>query len=118
MAIAAGARTYHQVRATVRVGFMPMTKIIYILAPVNLLCGYRFLPESAQVPASNAMSFLVGTYINTRIKKIRLAALRKKHFLEAYPSPDSNPASADPPPDPDPEGLLSDTQDKSGRATP
>lgn len=78
MAIIAGARTFHQVRATVRAGFMPVMKISWITSPLALAFAQKFLPEHTWVPFFNLISFVIGTYINSHTKKKRLAALRKK----------------------------------------
>lgn len=80
MALIAGARTYHQVRATVRVGFWKVMKVSWITSPICLAFAQQFLPEQTWVPFFNVVSFIIGTYINTITKKKRLAALRKKHF--------------------------------------
>lgn len=80
MALIAGARTYHQVRATVRVGFWKVMRVSWITSPICLAFAQKFLPEQAWVPFFNLVSFIIGTYINTVTKKRRLAALRKKHF--------------------------------------
>lgn len=78
MAVIAGARTWHQIRATVRAGFMPVMKVTWITSPVALAFAQKFLPEQAWVPFFNFVAFCIGTYINTHTKKKRLAALRKK----------------------------------------
>jgi hypothetical protein len=78
MAIIAGARTWHQIRATVRTGFMPVMKISWISSPIALAFAQKFLPEQTWVPFFNLIAFVIGTYINTHTKKKRLAALRKK----------------------------------------
>lgn len=80
MALIAGARTYHQVRATVRVGFMKVMKVSWITSPICLAFAQQFLPEQTWMPFFNVVAFIIGTYINTMTKKKRLAALRKKHF--------------------------------------
>ncbi|KAI0178410.1 integral membrane protein [Pestalotiopsis sp. NC0098] len=80
MALIAGARTYHQVRATVRVGFMRVMKVSWVTSPICLAFAQQFLPEQAWMPFFNVVAFVIGTYINTMTKKKRLAALRKKHF--------------------------------------
>ncbi|KAJ9658081.1 hypothetical protein H2198_003919 [Neophaeococcomyces mojaviensis] len=82
MAIIAGARTFHQIRATVRAGFMPVMKVSWITSPIALAFAQKFLPEQAWVPFFNFVAFVIGTYINTHTKKKRLAALRKKHYGE------------------------------------
>ena len=78
MAVIAGARTWHQIRATVRAGFMPVMKISWISSPIALAFAQKFLPEQTWVTFFNLIAFVIGTYINTHTKKKRLAALRKK----------------------------------------
>ena len=80
MALIAGARTYHQVRATVRVGFWKVMRVSWIVSPICLAFAQKFVPENLWVPFFNLVGFVIGTYINTVTKKKRLAALRKKHF--------------------------------------
>lgn len=80
MALIAGARTYHQVRATVRVGFWKVMRVSWIVSPICLAFAQKFVPENLWVPFFNVIGFIIGTYINTVTKKKRLAALRKKHF--------------------------------------
>jgi hypothetical protein len=80
MAIIAGARTFHQVRATVKAGFMPVMKVSWIVSPISLAFAQKFLPEHVWVPFFNIVGFVIGTYINSHTKKKRLAALRRKHY--------------------------------------
>ncbi|KAK5994581.1 PXMP2/4 family 3-like protein [Cladobotryum mycophilum] len=80
MAIIAGARTFHQVRATVKVGFWRVMRVSWLTSPICLAFAQQFLPDELWVPFFNLVSFVIGTYINTITKKKRLAALRKKHF--------------------------------------
>lgn len=93
MAIIAGARTYHQVHATWRAGFMPVMKVSWVTSPISLAFAQQFLPQETWVPFFNIIAFFIGTYINTMTKKKRLAALRKKHYesgssrLDDYPRP-------------------------------
>jgi hypothetical protein len=84
MAVIAGARTWHQVRATVRAGFMPVMKISWISSPIALAFAQKFLPEQTWVPFFNIIAFVIGTYINTHTKKKRLAALRRKVGLSLF----------------------------------
>lgn len=80
MAIIAGARTFHQVRATVRAGLMPVMKVSWATSPISLAFAQKFLPQETWVPFFNIIGFIIGTYINAHTKKKRLAALRKKHY--------------------------------------
>jgi hypothetical protein len=80
MALIAGARTFHQVKATVKAGFWPVMKVSWIVSPISLAFAQQFLPESTWVPFFNIIGFIIGTYINAHTKKKRLAALRRKHY--------------------------------------
>ncbi|KAK4124029.1 hypothetical protein N657DRAFT_645643 [Parathielavia appendiculata] len=86
MALIAGAKTFHQVKATVRVGFWRVMRVSWITSPICLAFAQKFLPENTWVPFFNLVSFIIGTYINTVTKKKRLAALRKKHFGDSRDS--------------------------------
>lgn len=77
MAIIAGARTFHQVRATVRAGFMPVMKVSWITSPIALAFAQKFLPEQTWVPFFNLIGFIIGTYVNAHTKKKRLEAIRR-----------------------------------------
>jgi hypothetical protein len=80
MALIAGAKTVHQVKATVRVGFWRVMKINWITSPICLAFAQKFLPDHLKVHFFNLVAFCIGTYINTVTKKKRLTALRKKHY--------------------------------------
>ncbi|KAL2182020.1 uncharacterized protein P884DRAFT_296270 [Thermothelomyces heterothallicus CBS 202.75] len=82
MSLIAGARTFRQVKATVRSSFWKVMRVSWITSPICLAFAQKFLPENTWVPFFNLVSFVIGTYINTITKKKRLAALRKKHFGE------------------------------------
>lgn len=79
MAVIAGARTFHQVRATVKAGFMPVMKVSWVTSPLALAFAQKFLPEHTWVPFFNILGFFIGTYVNTHTKKKRLEALRKRY---------------------------------------
>jgi hypothetical protein len=83
MAIIAGARTFHQVHATWKAGFMPVMKVSWIVSPLTLAFAQKFLPEHTWVPFFNIVAFAIGTYVNSVTKKKRLAALRKRHQEES-----------------------------------
>lgn len=80
MALIAGARTFHQVKATVKAGFWPVMKVSWVVSPISLAFAQQFLPEATWVPFFNIVGFIIGTYINAHTKKKRLAALRRKHY--------------------------------------
>lgn len=95
MALIAGARTYHQVKATWQVGFMSVMKVSWVTSPLALAFAQKFLPEHTWVPFFNIIAFIIGTYINSVTKKKRLAALRRKYDegrREDYPGGPGGPA--------------------------
>ncbi|RJE22384.1 integral membrane protein [Aspergillus sclerotialis] len=79
MAVIAGARTFHQIRATVKAGFLPVMKVSWVTSPLALAFAQKFLPEHTWVPFFNIIGFFIGTYVNTHTKKKRLEALRKRY---------------------------------------
>lgn len=99
MSLIAGARTFHQVKATVRVSFWRVMRVSWITSPICLAFAQKFLPEHTWVPFFNLVSFIIGTYINTIAKKKRLTALRKKHFGEGGRGSGGNSAVGGPRPE-------------------
>jgi len=91
MAFIAGARTFHQVHATWKAGFMPVMKVSWATSPLALAFAQKFLPEHTWVPFFNIIAFTIGAYINSTTKKKRLAALRKKHYDETRGGRDDYP---------------------------
>ncbi|PTB81689.1 hypothetical protein M440DRAFT_16022 [Trichoderma longibrachiatum ATCC 18648] len=53
MALIAGARTFHQVRATVKVGFWRVMRISWLTSPICLAFAQQFLPDELWVPFFN-----------------------------------------------------------------
>ncbi len=95
MAVIAGARTYHQIHATWKAGFMPVMRVSWISSPIALAFAQQFLPQETWVPFFNLIAFVIGTYINSSTKKKRLAALKKKYYEsrpEDYPGPSGAPS--------------------------
>lgn len=85
MAVIAGARTFHQIRATVKAGFFPVMKVAWCTSPIALIIAQKFLPPHAWVPFFNLVAFVIGTYINATTKKKRITAIKKKKVRqEAY----------------------------------
>ncbi|QIW94683.1 hypothetical protein AMS68_000201 [Peltaster fructicola] len=78
MAVIHGARTFHQVRATVRAGLWPVMRVSWVTSPIALAFAQAFLPQEAWVPFFNFLGFVIGTYVNTHTKKKRLQALRRR----------------------------------------
>lgn len=116
MGLIAGASTFHHIRATVRVGFWRVMRVTWIASPICLAFAQKFLPDQLWVPFFNLVSFAIGTYINTVVKKKRLAALRSRYFGDGrddgrggsmgrpddYPSKEYPPGAMGPNPGPNP----------------
>ncbi|GAB7345594.1 hypothetical protein MBLNU457_3894t1 [Dothideomycetes sp. NU457] len=94
MAVIAGARTFHQIRATVAAGFMPVMKVSWVTSPIALAFAQQFLPQELWVPFFNLVGFVIGTYINAHTKKKRLAALRRKHYGDGRSTDGSRPGES------------------------
>jgi hypothetical protein len=90
MAVIAGARKVHQVRATVEAGFFPVMKVSWCTSPIALIIAQKFLPPHAWVPFFNMVAFVIGTYINASTKKKRLAAISKKKKVRSRLTASSN----------------------------
>lgn len=80
IALIAGARTFHQFRASVNSVFLPTMAVIWFSAPVAIAFAQKFLPEPVWPPFFSFMSFVIDTYANSMLKKNRLAALRNKLY--------------------------------------
>jgi hypothetical protein len=83
MAVIAGARTFHQIKATVKAGFFPVMKVSWITSPLALMFAQKFLPPHAWVPFFNLVAFVIGTYINATTKKKRISAIKKKKYYDS-----------------------------------
>ncbi|KAH8693663.1 hypothetical protein BGW36DRAFT_409317 [Talaromyces proteolyticus] len=79
-AVIAGARTWNQIRATVRAGLYPLMKVILLASPIAAAFASNFLPERAWPNFFEIVNLALNTYGNASVKKIRLAALRKRYF--------------------------------------
>jgi len=79
MALIAGAKTFHQVHATWSAGFMRVMKVSWITSPLALAFAQQFLPEHTWVPFFNLIGFIIGTYVNTVQKKLRIKALEREY---------------------------------------
>ncbi|EIM92161.1 uncharacterized protein STEHIDRAFT_143598 [Stereum hirsutum FP-91666 SS1] len=77
MAVINGGRTVDVVVKTVKGGFMAVIRVMWISSPLSMLFAQRFLAPELWVPFFNLVGFTMGTYFNTRVKQLRLAAEKK-----------------------------------------
>ncbi|KAG0359773.1 hypothetical protein BC939DRAFT_462253 [Gamsiella multidivaricata] len=78
MALFAGARTTGQIKAAFKQGYLPMMKTSWMLSPLSMAFAQKFLPPNVWVPFFNLVAFTFGTYVNTTIKKARLAQMKRE----------------------------------------
>ena len=77
MAVIAGAKSWDQVKATIKAGFLPVMRVSLITSPLTMAFAQKYLPPHAWVPFFNLVGFLVGTYVNTMTKKRRQLEAKK-----------------------------------------
>ncbi|GJJ79048.1 hypothetical protein EMPS_11407 [Entomortierella parvispora] len=78
MALFAGARTSAQIKGAFKQGYLPMMKTSWMLSPISMAIAQKFLPPNVWVPFFNLVAFTFGTYVNTSIKKARLAQIKRE----------------------------------------
>ncbi|KAG0043617.1 hypothetical protein BGZ83_011204 [Gryganskiella cystojenkinii] len=78
MALFAGARTSAQIKGAFKTGYLPMMKTSWMISPLSMAIAQKFLPPNVWVPFFNLVAFTFGTYINTSIKKQRLAQIKRE----------------------------------------
>ncbi|KAF9923083.1 hypothetical protein FBU30_006798 [Linnemannia zychae] len=83
MALFAGARTTGAIKGAFKSGYLPMMKTSWMISPLSMAFAQKFLPPHVWVPFFNFVAFVFGTYINTSIKRARLAQIKKEQQNEA-----------------------------------
>ncbi|RXW19515.1 hypothetical protein EST38_g6334 [Candolleomyces aberdarensis] len=78
MAVINGATSLPEIIKTVKAGFFSVIRIQWVVSPVSLLIAQKFIPVELWVLFFNAIQFTFGTYFNYRVKKLKLAALKKE----------------------------------------
>lgn len=80
LALIAGARKPYQVKATVAYSFLFYLKLFWSSALVCIVFAGLFLPPRTWAAFFAIGTFLLRTYMDGRMKKRRLSALRKMHL--------------------------------------
>ncbi|KAI0051659.1 hypothetical protein FA95DRAFT_1511599 [Auriscalpium vulgare] len=78
MAVISGANSTDAVLKTVKGGFFAVIRVMWVTSPLSIIFAQRFLAPELWVPFFNLISFVMGTYFNTKVKQARLAAEKKK----------------------------------------
>ncbi|KAH8102426.1 hypothetical protein BXZ70DRAFT_1006352 [Cristinia sonorae] len=77
MAVIGGAKTKADVIRTVKAGFMNVMRLTWMTSPITLIVAQKYLAPELWVPFFNFVQFLLGTYFNAKMKKMRMAAEAK-----------------------------------------
>jgi len=73
MCVINGLRDPQTILQSVKARFFPVLKITWVTSPLAILVAQTFIPPELWVPWFNLVSFSVGTYLNTRLKKLASA---------------------------------------------
>lgn len=60
MAIINGAKTIEEVMKTVKAGFFPVIRIMWVVSPTAMIFAQKFIPIDLWVPFFNLVQFTVG----------------------------------------------------------
>ncbi|KAF8530986.1 hypothetical protein JB92DRAFT_2854483 [Gautieria morchelliformis] len=82
MAVIGGAKSVSEVKQTIKVGFMAVMRITWMTSPVATVFAQKYLAQELWLPFFNLVSFVLGTYFNTKVKKLSLEAERAKKDRE------------------------------------
>ncbi|KAF7306799.1 hypothetical protein MIND_00471600 [Mycena indigotica] len=77
LAVIGGAKSLDEIVKTVKVGFFPVIRVTWVVTPTAMLFAQRFVPMELWTIFFSAVSFVIGTVFNARVKRIRLAAAKK-----------------------------------------
>ncbi|KAF8525180.1 hypothetical protein BU17DRAFT_62884 [Hysterangium stoloniferum] len=79
MALIGGAKSVDGIVKTVKGGFMTVMRITWMTSPLATVFAQKFLAPELWVPFFNLVSFVLGTYFNTKLKlRMRAAEQEKK----------------------------------------
>ncbi|KAK1228619.1 hypothetical protein PQX77_008213 [Marasmius sp. AFHP31] len=71
MAIISGARSFEEIKQTIKRGFFSVVRVTWVVSPMSMAFAQNYLPPHLWVPFFNAIQFVLGTYFNTRVKKLK-----------------------------------------------
>lgn len=80
IALIAGARTFGQIKETVYAAMRPVVAVVVFVVPLAMAFAHKFVSEHLWPSFFGMVTFCVNTFVNASLKKMRLRALRQKHF--------------------------------------
>ncbi|KAH9064329.1 hypothetical protein EDB87DRAFT_1785842 [Lactarius vividus] len=78
LAVIGGAKSWSDIKKTVKGGFFPVIRVMWVSSPLSLVFAQKFIPPELWVPFFNLVSFVLGTYFNTKMKRLRKSADKKE----------------------------------------
>ncbi|KAG0696033.1 hypothetical protein DFH29DRAFT_241250 [Suillus ampliporus] len=78
MAIINGAKSLNEIIRAIKSGFFSVIRVPWIVSPLSMIIAQQFIPVELWVPFFNTVQFTVGTFLNIKAKKSRLALVRKE----------------------------------------
>jgi len=82
LSLIGGAKSWNEVRKTVKGGFWPVIRVMWVSSPLSIAFAQNFLSPELWVPFFNLVSFVLGTYFNTQMKKLPKPAPRASEKKE------------------------------------
>jgi hypothetical protein len=77
IAIINGARSFEDIKRTVKNGFMTMIRITWVASPLTMEIARKYVPVELWVPFFSIAQFVIGTYFATKGKRRGIAAAKK-----------------------------------------
>jgi len=77
MAVLNGAKSWEEIKKTIKAGFFSVIRVTWIASPVLMVVAQKFIPVELWVPFFNVVAFVLGTYMNAKVKLLRMAAAKK-----------------------------------------
>jgi len=74
LSVIGGAKSWGEVKKTVKGGFFPVIRVMWVSSPLSIAFAQNFLSPELWVPFFNLVSFVLGTYFNTKMKRLRKSA--------------------------------------------
>ncbi|EJD55547.1 hypothetical protein AURDEDRAFT_109833 [Auricularia subglabra TFB-10046 SS5] len=78
VAVINGARSVDGVLALIQRGFFGMIRVTWMVSPAAMVVAQKTLQPELWPLFFNAVGFVIGTYMNARVKRAKLAAARAK----------------------------------------
>ncbi|KAF8575502.1 hypothetical protein K439DRAFT_1641341 [Ramaria rubella] len=83
MAIIGGAKSVGEVKQTIKGGFMAVMRVTWMTSPIATIFAQKYVPQELWVPFFNMVTFVLGTYFNTKVKILKRRAEQAKKDREA-----------------------------------